>query len=359
MLKLIHIKKSFGDITPLKDVNAIINKGDVITIIGPSGTGKSTLIRCINRLDDATSGEIIFHEKNIYDENYNIIDVRKKIGMIFQSYTLFNNLNVIENLTVAPINIYKINKDEAYEKARELLKRFSLIDKENNYPHELSGGQKQRVAILRAIMVEPEILLFDEPTSALDPTMVDEVISIINDLNKKGLTMLIVTHDLNFARKVSTRVFYMDEGIVYEEGTPEEIFDNPKKEKTKNFINKINSFNKAIDKASFNLLLFISEFVKYLNNKNVNIKTVNLLSVLIEEITLNEIFSNMKNDDKINVQIYVNNDDIKIIYSELKEFDYGFTNTNELSKKIIDNEVKEKNIDIDNNRIIYSVVTIR
>lgn len=355
MLKLIHIKKSFGDITPLKDVNATINKGDVITIIGPSGTGKTTLIRCINRLDDATSGEIIFHEKNIYDEDYNIVDVRKKIGMIFQSYTLFNNLNVIENLTVAPINIYKINKDEAYEKARELLKRFSLIDKENNYPHELSGGQKQRVAILRAIMVEPEILLFDEPTSALDPTMVDEVISVINDLNKKGLTMLIVTHDLNFARKVSTRVFYMDEGIVYEEGTPEEIFDNPKKEKTKNFINKINSFNKAIDKTSFNLLLFISEFVKYLNNKNVNIKTVNLLSVLIEEITLNEIFSNMKNDDKINVQIYVNNDDIKIIYSELKEFDYGFINTNELSKKIIDNEIKEKKVEKENNKIIYEV----
>ena len=355
MLKLIHIKKSFGDITPLKDVNATINKGDVITIIGPSGTGKSTLIRCINRLDDATSGEIIFHEKNIYDENYNIIDVRKKIGMIFQSYTLFNNLNVIENLTVAPINIYKINKGEAYEKARELLKRFSLIDKENNYPHELSGGQKQRVAILRAIMVEPEILLFDEPTSALDPTMVDEVINIINDLNKKGLTMLIVTHDLNFARKVSKRVFYMDEGTVYEEGTPEEIFDNPKKEKTKNFINKINSFNKTIDKTSFNLLLFISEFVKYLNNKNVNIKTVNLLSVLIEEITLNEIFSNMKNDGKINVQIYVNNDDIKIIYSELKEFDYGLTNTNDLSKKIIDNEIKEKKVEKENNKIIYEV----
>ena len=355
MLKLIHIKKSFGDITPLKDVNATINKGDVISIIGPSGTGKSTLIRCINRLDDATSGEIIFHEKNIYDENYNIIDVRKKIGMIFQSYTLFNNLNVIENLTVAPINIYKINKEEAYEKARELLNRFSLIDKENNYPHELSGGQKQRVAILRAIMVEPEILLFDEPTSALDPTMVDEVISIIDDLNKKGLTMLIVTHDLNFARKVSTRVFYMDEGIVYEEGAPEEIFDNPKKEKTKNFINKINSFNKTIDKTSFNLLLFISEFVKYLNNKNVNIKTVNLLSVLIEEITLNDIFSNMKNDDKINVQIYVNNDDIKIIYSELKEFDYGFTNTNDLSKKIIDNEIKEKKVEKENNKIIYEV----
>ena len=355
MIEIKHIKKEYTDITPLKDINAIINKGDVISLIGPSGTGKSTLLRCINRLDDATSGEIIFNGNNIYDPKYSIHDLRKRIGMIFQSFNLFNNLSVIDNIMVAPVSLYKKDKASAYRDAIELLDRFSLRDKEHSFPHELSGGQKQRVAIMRAIATDPEDLLFDEPTSALDPTMVDEVANIIKDLSNKQLTMMIVTHELSFARKVSNRIFYLDDGIIYEEGTPDEIFDNPQKPKTKSFILKTYSFEITFNKAKFDLYLLISDFMKYLSTKKISIENINDMNLLLEEITINEILANSNKNDNITLQILFSNNSANLIYSNLNNFDFNFNNTNKLSKSIIESKTISKTVDRDNHQITYSI----
>lgn len=353
MIEIKHLKKEYLNITPLLDINAVINKGDVISLIGPSGTGKSTLLRCINRLNDATSGEIIYHGENIYDPKYSIHYLRQKIGMIFQSFNLFNNLNVIDNIMVAPVSLYKKDKATAYKNAIELLDRFSLRDKEKCYPHELSGGQKQRVAIMRAIATDPEVLLFDEPTSALDPTMVDEVANIIKDLSEKQLTMLIVTHELSFARKVSNRIFYLDEGIIYEEGTPDEIFNNPKKIKTQEFIFKSTSFEKTINKNKFDLYMLFSDLAKYLSEQNMRVGNLYDLYLVIEELTINEIFKNQLDNKDISIRVRVNNNNITIIYSNLQDFNYEFTNTEDISDKIINSKILEKTIDKENSRIMY------
>lgn len=353
MIEIKHLKKEYLNITPLLDINAVINKGDVISLIGPSGTGKSTLLRCINRLNDATSGEIIYHGENIYDPKYSIHYLRQKIGMIFQSFNLFNNLNVIDNIMVAPVSLYKKDKTTAYKNAIELLDRFSLRDKEKCYPHELSGGQKQRVAIMRAIATDPEVLLFDEPTSALDPTMVDEVANIIKDLSEKQLTMLIVTHELSFARKVSNRIFYLDEGIIYEDGTPDEIFNNPQKIKTQEFIFKSTSFEKTINRNKFDLYMLFSDLAKYLSEQNMRVGNLYDLYLVIEELTINEIFKNQLDNKDISIRVRVNNNNITIIYSNLQDFNYEFTNTEDISDKIINSKILKKTIDKENSRIIY------
>lgn len=355
MIEIKHLKKEYSNITPLKDINAIINKGDVISLIGPSGTGKSTLLRCINRLDDATSGEIIFNGKNIYDPKYSLHALRQKVGMIFQSFNLFNNLNVVDNIMVAPVSLYKKDMATAYKNAIELLERFSLRDKEKSFPHELSGGQKQRIAIMRAIATDPEVLLFDEPTSALDPTMVDEVANIIKDLSTKQLTMLIVTHELEFARKVSSKIFYLDEGIIYEEGTPDQIFDNPQKPKTKSFILKTNTFETSFNKSTFDLYLLISDFMKYLSIKKISISNINDLNLLLEEITINEILANCSGRENITLQISFTNNSVNIIYNNLKDFDFSLSNTNKLSKSIIESKTTNKTVDRDNHQITYTV----
>ena len=353
ILEIKNLIKEYDNITPLKDVNAIVNKNDVISIIGPSGTGKSTLLRCINGLEDATSGEVIFNGKNIYDKNYSITDVRKKIGMIFQSFYLFNNLTVLENIMVSQIEILHKTKSHAYDTAVSLLDRFSLKDKMNNFPHELSGGQKQRVAIMRAVAMEPEILLFDEPTSALDPMMVNEVANIVNDLHSKDLTMMIVTHEMNFAKKVSNRVFYMDEGIVYEEGTPEEIFEHPKKIKTQEFISKIESFEKEINKIDFDLYYFISEFMVYVAKRKLDIHRVNIVNLLLEEVIVNEIFKNLSSNDNIKCQIQIFNNKLYMKFMNLSNFNFDYKNTDELSSSIINNNFIEKKEDKNKLEISY------
>lgn len=355
MIEIRHLKKIYENASPLKDVNAVINKGDVISIIGPSGTGKSTLLRCINRLEDATSGEVILDSQNVYSKNYNVQVLRKKVGMVFQSFNLFNDLNVRENIMVAQTSLHKKSYKEALAKTRELLDRFSMLDKENNFPSELSGGQKQRVAIMRAIAVEPEVLLFDEPTSALDPTMTSEVANIIKDLEHKNLTMMVVTHEMNFARKISNRVFYMDEGIVYEEGSPDEIFDSPKKEKTKNFILKINSFEKIINKNTFDLYLLLSDLMKYLSDKKLSLDTVNTINLLIEEITINEILANLKSNSDIRMQLVVLKNKLTIIYMGLYDFDYDFKSTNKIASSIINSKLRSKDISVDNKYIRYEI----
>jgi len=253
MIRIEHLQKKFGDLNVLRDVNAIINKGEVISIIGPSGTGKSTLLRCLNLLDKPTGGSIFINDKDILAKNTNVPQLRQKMGMVFQSFNLFEHLTVMENICLAPVKLLKKSKEEAKKKGYELLKMVGLIEKAEIYPQQLSGGQKQRAAIARCLAMEPEIILFDEPTSALDPTMVSEVLAVIRALAKQGMTMAIVTHRMEFAKDVSSRIFYMDEGIIYEEGTPEEIFENPKKKNTQMFINRIRNFYYRINSADYDL----------------------------------------------------------------------------------------------------------
>ncbi len=251
MIRIEHLSKSYEDITPLKDVSVNINDGDVISIIGPSGMGKSTLLRCINLLERPTEGKIYIDDTEITAPGCDIEEVRRKVGMVFQSFNLFPHLTVIENIMLAPRDLLKKSKKEAYDKGMELLKTVGLSDKALNFPDELSGGQKQRIAIARTLAMDPGTILFDEPTSALDPTMVGEVQTVIRELSGTGKTMMIVTHEMNFARTVSNRVFYMDEGGIYEDGSPEQIFDHPEKEKTRRFVHGLRSLDLYIENDSF------------------------------------------------------------------------------------------------------------
>ena len=234
-----HLKKNFGHLEVLKDITNDIYEGEVVVIIGPSGSGKSTFLRCMNRLEDITAGEIIIDGFNISDKHTDINKVRENVGMVFQHFNLFNNLSVMRNLTLAPIDLKKATKTEAHDLALKMLDRVGLFEKADAYPAQLSGGQKQRVAIARALCMHPDIMLFDEPTSALDPEMVGEVLSVMKQLAADGMTMVIVTHEIGFAREVADRVIFMDGGYIVEEGTPEEIFQNPKEPRTIDFLNKV------------------------------------------------------------------------------------------------------------------------
>jgi len=231
------LKKSFGKKVVLDGVTTDIYNGEVVCVIGPSGSGKTTFLRCLNKLEEATSGEIIVDNFRISDKKININKVRENIGMVFQHFNLFANMNVKRNIMLAPVDLKKETKEEAEKTAMELLKTVGLEDKAESYPSQLSGGQKQRVAIARALAMKPDIMLFDEPTSALDPEMVGEVLAVMKDLAKAGMTMVVVTHEMGFARDVADRVIFMDDGIIMEEGTPEEIFTNPQNERTQAFLN--------------------------------------------------------------------------------------------------------------------------
>ncbi|MGL5754338.1 MAG: amino acid ABC transporter ATP-binding protein [Paraclostridium sp.] len=239
MIKIKNIKKKFGKNEVLKDINLNIAKGEIVAILGPSGSGKSTLLRCLNLLEEPNGGEIIFNEENILSKKCNINEVRQNIGMVFQNFNLFPNMTVLENIIVAPMKVKKINKQEAIVQALELLDRVGLLDKQNSYPSQLSGGQKQRIAIARALAMKPDVMLFDEPTSALDPEMVKEVLDVMKELAKEGMTMAVVTHEMGFAKEVANKVVFMDEGYILEEGKPKEIFDNPKHTRTKQFLDKV------------------------------------------------------------------------------------------------------------------------
>lgn len=233
------LKKSFGDLHVLKGISTDIYEGEVVCVIGPSGSGKSTFLRCLNRLEEATGGEIIVDGYRISDKKINLNKVRENIGMVFQHFNLFANMNVLRNLMLAPVDLKKATKEEAKERAMKLLDTVGLADKAESYPSQLSGGQKQRVAIARALAMSPDIMLFDEPTSALDPEMVGEVLAVMKQLAKDGMTMVVVTHEMGFAREVADRVLFMDEGVIMEEGTPEEIFSTPKNPRTIDFLNKV------------------------------------------------------------------------------------------------------------------------
>ena len=239
MISVKNLKKSFHGMEVLKNISTEINQGDVVCVIGPSGSGKSTFLRCLNMLEKPDSGEIRFAGENLTDPKTNLNLHRQKMGMVFQQFNLFPHMTVLENLTCAPVMLKKLTQAQAEEKAMELLGRVGLADRANEYPNKLSGGQKQRVAIVRALCMDPEVMLFDEPTSALDPEMVGEVLDVMKTLARKGMTMIVVTHEMGFAREVSNRVLFMDEGIIMEDNTPEELFAHPKCERLQSFLAKV------------------------------------------------------------------------------------------------------------------------
>lgn len=237
MIEIKDLHKSFGSHKVLKGINETVDESEVLCIIGPSGSGKSTMLRCINHLEEPTSGEIYIDGELITDKNIN--EVRKRMGMVFQSFNLFPHKTVLENITIAPMNVKGVSQEEAEKKAMELLARVGLEDKASEYPKSLSGGQQQRVAIARALAMDPEVMLFDEPTSALDPEMVGEVLSVMKDLAKEGLAMIVVTHEMGFAKEVADKVIFMDDGVIVEEGTPEQVIDAPQQPRTKDFLSKV------------------------------------------------------------------------------------------------------------------------
>lgn len=234
-----NLKKSYGNLEVLKSIDLQVTEGEVVCLIGPSGSGKSTLLRCLNMLEEVTSGEVVVNDFNLTDKKNDINKIRENIGMVFQHFNLFPHLTVLENITLAPVDLKKATPQQAKEKALQLLERVGLKEKANENPAKLSGGQKQRVAIARALAMNPDIMLFDEPTSALDPEMVGEVLNVIKQLAQEGMTMVIVTHEMGFAREVADRVIFMDNGYIVEEGTPQEIFGNPQNERTQDFLNKV------------------------------------------------------------------------------------------------------------------------
>ena len=238
MIRTEEIKKQYGDKQVLKGISTHIEQGEVLVIIGPSGSGKSTFLRCLNLLEEPTSGKVFFKDQCINEKGVDLDSVRQHLGMVFQHFNLFPHLTVLENITIGPIQLKKIDKAVAEQKAHELLEKMGLADKADVYPNSLSGGQKQRIAIARSLAMEPDVLLFDEPTSALDPEMVGEVLKIMQELAKEGLTMIVVTHEMEFARDVSSRVIFMDKGVIAEQGDPKEIFSNPKEERTKEFLQR-------------------------------------------------------------------------------------------------------------------------
>ena len=284
MIRLEHVKKVYPNAVPLADVSAEIKDGDVVSVIGPSGTGKSTLLRCINLLERPDGGKIYLDSEEITSPRCDISKARQRMGMVFQSFNLFGHLTVIENIMLAPMDLKGRSRQEAYDEGMKLLRQVGLADKALNYPDELSGGQKQRVAIARTLAMDPEVILLDEPTSALDPTMVGEVQAVIRDLVKTGKTLMIVTHEMNFARAICNRAFYMDEGGIYEDGSPEEIFDSPKRERTRRFIRHLKVLERTIEGRDFDFPGAVSAIDAYCQKNLIPRHACNRLHLAFEEL---------------------------------------------------------------------------
>ena len=285
MIQVSHLKKTYSNgLQVLRDVNATIGRGEVISIIGPSGTGKSTFLRCLNLLETPSGGSITVEGHDLLSKKTDIAKIRQKMGMVFQSFNLFNHMSVMDNLCIGPVKLLGKSREDAERRALELLAMVGLADKAGSMPSQLSGGQKQRIAIARCLSMDPEVILFDEPTSALDPTMVSEVLGVIRTLANQGMTMVIVTHEMRFARDVSTRIFYMDQGIVYEEGTPEQIFDNPVKERTKVFINRIHDYHYMITSPLYDLYELQGGLVQFCSKYFLPYDTQNKVQLLVEEV---------------------------------------------------------------------------
>ena len=285
MIRIEHLKKQYPNVTPLKDLSVVIHDGDVISVIGPSGTGKSTLLRCINQLEKPTNGRIWVDDVEVTAPSCDINKVRQKMGMVFQSFNLFGHKTVIENIMMAPMDLLGQNKQEAYDTGMRLLRMVGLAEKALNYPDELSGGQKQRIAIARTLAMNPDVILLDEPTSALDPTMVGEVQAVIRELAGTGKTMIIVTHEMNFAKAISNRVFYMDEGGIYEDGTPEQIFDNPTRENTRRFVHRLKVLELNIESQDYDFIGMMNEIETWCVKNQVTLKLKKRIQLVFEETT--------------------------------------------------------------------------
>lgn len=310
MIRIEHLRKVYPTATPLEDVNVEIHKGDVISVIGPSGKGKSTLIRCINMLDAPTSGKIFIGDEEITAKDCDVARIRRKMGMVFQHFNLFPHMTVIENIMAAPMDLLGKTRKEAYDKGMELLRSVGLADKALNYPGVMSGGQKQRVAIARALAMDPDIILFDEPTSALDPTMVGEVQAVIKDLAQRGTTIMIVTHEMKFAREICNRVFYIDDGGIYEDGTPEEIFDSPKKELTRRFIRQLKVLEYSITSADFDFIGMNTQIEEFGRRHCLSQHTIHGIQAYVEEMCVQIILPTLGTDFELLLTIE---------YSEEKE----------------------------------------
>ncbi len=337
MIEITDLRKSYEIGPVLKGINFTVNDGDIISVIGGSGCGKSTFIRCINMLEKPSGGKIVLDGEEISKPGYDLSKISHKIGMVFQSFNLFNHMTVLENIMLPQINTLKVSRQEAYDKAMTLLHLVNLAPKAYSYPSVLSGGQKQRIAIARTLAMDPEVILFDEPTSALDPTMVNEVKSVIKNLTKTGKTMIIVTHDMDFARSISSKVLYMDEGIIYEQGTPEEIFENPKKEKTRQFIHRLKVLDMTIDSRDFDFYGANTTIEEYCQKNQIPYTKAYHLQSVFEELCLGillpepgELYINF------NIEYYQSNGDLKmtVVYGGEK-FDIHDT-ANKLSLSIIE-----------------------
>ena len=285
LIEVEHLRKEYPGVVPLKDVNATVEKGEIISIIGPSGTGKSTFIRCLNRLETPTSGRIVVDGVDMCDPATDLDAMRRKMGMVFQHFNLFGHLLVAENIMLGPTRLLGVSKQEAYDRALELLAVVGLKDKALSYPSELSGGQKQRVAIARGLALNPGILLFDEPTSALDPTLVSEVLAVMKNLSAWGLTMLVVTHEMRFAREASTRVFYMDRGELWEAGPPEQIFEHPKRQETHDFISRVRSWEWEIRTIEYDYPAMVASLQEFCARQFLGKRITAACELVIEEIT--------------------------------------------------------------------------
>ncbi|MCQ2914140.1 MAG: amino acid ABC transporter ATP-binding protein [Alphaproteobacteria bacterium] len=357
MINIEHLYKEYDNgLRVLNDVNAQINKGEIISIIGPSGTGKSTFLRCLNLLESPTGGKIEVNGINILDSKTDIYKIRQKMGMVFQSFNLFSHLMVIENLMLGPTKLLGLSKQEAFNQGISLLETVGLADKLYAYPDELSGGQKQRVAIARTLAMKPEIILFDEPTSALDPTMVGEVLAVIKKLATQGLTMLIVTHEMKFARDVSSRIFYMDEGVIYEQGTPEQLFENPKKAKTKAFINRMKTLSFKIKNSKFDFYEMFSQIQDFCIKQMLNLKQANIVNLLHEELLINMLTKKFSNVES--VLAISENQDVEITINYVGEkFDPLLCDEFEdLSKTIVKNASKEYTHQYEN---LTNIITLK
>ena len=294
LIEVRHLRKEYANVTPLKDVNATVDEGEVISIIGPSGTGKSTFIRCLNRLETPTSGEIIVDGQDMCAPDVDLPKMRQKMGMVFQNYELFNHKLVVENLMMAPMDLLGLSKQQAYDQALELLETVGLREKALSFPRELSGGQRQRVAIARGLAMRPKILLFDEPTSALDPQMVSEVLSVITGLAERGLTMLVVTHEMRFARDASTRVFYMDRGECWEAGPPEQIFEHPQRQETHDFVFRVRSWKHEINTLHPDLQAIGASIVSYCQRQFMSRHAVNACQLVVEEAIVGQLLGSAR-----------------------------------------------------------------
>lgn len=283
MIRIEHLQKSYGSLQVLRDVTATIERGEVISIIGPSGTGKSTFLRCLNLLDRPTGGRLFINDEDLLSPKTDVPRLRQKMGMVFQSFNLFHHLTILENVCIGPMKLLGRSRGYAETHGMELLKMVGLGEKADAMPSQLSGGQKQRVAIARCLSMEPEIILFDEPTSALDPTMVSEVLAVIRNLAKRGMTMAIVTHEMSFARDVSSRVFYMDQGVIYEAGTPAQIFEHPERERTRVFINRIRDFRYTIQSDNYDLYALNAQIMAFCNKHFLPSKVQHNVLLLVEE----------------------------------------------------------------------------